>query len=148
MNWLMRFTYWYNRMMAGRYGSDQLSIGLMAAYLLLIFIANLLRLPLLSYLALALLVWGLYRIFSRNISKRHQENAVFLRFWNRILQWFRTSSSRFESWRSKTLYRMNDKKTHRYYRCPKCNNTLRVPKGKGKIVITCPVCHTEFVKKT
>ncbi|OCN01540.1 hypothetical protein A7X67_18365 [Clostridium sp. W14A] len=134
--------------MAGRYGSDQLSIGLMAAYLLLIFIANLLRLPLLSYLALALLVWGLYRIFSRNISKRHQENAVFLRFWNRILQWFRTSSSRFESWRSKTLYRMNDKKTHRYYRCPKCNNTLRVPKGKGKIVITCPVCHTEFVKKT
>ncbi|WP_411676184.1 hypothetical protein [Caproicibacter sp.] len=148
MNWLMRFTYWYNRMMAGRYGSDQLSIGLMAAYLLLIFIANLLRLPLLSYLALALLVWGLYRIFSRNISKRYQENAVFLRFWNRFLQWFRTSSSRFESWRSKTLNRMNDKKTHRYYRCPKCNNTLRVPKGKGKIVITCPVCHTEFVKKT
>lgn len=135
-------------MMAGRYGSDQLNIGLMVAYLLLIFLANLLRLPLLSTLALVLLIWGIFRIFSRNVSKRYQENAVFLKYWRKIVQWFRQSSYRFESWRSRTLNRMNDKKTHRYYRCPHCKNTLRVPKGKGKIVITCPVCHTEFTKKT
>lgn len=148
MNWLMRFSYWVNRMMAGRYGSDQLSIALMVAYFLLILLANLLRLPLLSYLALALLLWGLYRMFSRNISARQRENAWFLPRWRGISGWFRQSSRRFESWRSKTLYRMNDKKTHRYYRCPNCKNTLRVPKGKGKIVITCPVCRTEFTKKT
>lgn len=148
MNWLMRFSYWVNRMMAGRYGSDQLSLALMVAYFLLILLANLTRLPLLSYLALGLLVWAFYRIFSRNISRRYRENAWFLARWRRVSGWFRQSSSRFESWRSKTLYRMNDKKTHRYYRCPNCKNTLRVPKGKGKIMITCPVCRTEFIKKT
>lgn len=147
MNWFMRFSYWYSRMMAGRYGSDQLSIGLMGAYFLLVLLARIARLPILSYLALALLIWGIYRIFSRNISRRYRENAVFLKYWNRTVQWFRTASSRFESWRGRTLYRMNDKKTHRYFRCPNCKNTLRVPKGKGKIVITCPVCHTEFTKK-
>lgn len=148
MNWLMRFNYWVNRMMAGRYGSDQLNLALVVAYFLLILLANLTRLPLLSYLALGLLVWAFYRIFSRNISRRYQENAWFLARWRRVSGWFRQSSGRFESWRGKTLYRMNDKKTHRYYRCPNCKNTLRVPKGKGRIVITCPVCRTEFVKKT
>lgn len=134
--------------MTGRYGSDQLSIGLMIGYLLLVFIARITRLPFLAYLALALLVWDVYRIFSRNISRRYQENAVFLKYWHRIVQWFRTASGRFERWRGQTLYRMNDKKTHRYFRCPNCKKTLRVPKGKGKIVITCPVCRTEFTKKT
>lgn len=148
MNWLMRFSYWLNRLMAGRYGSDQLNIGLMVAYFLMVFLANLLRLPVLSYLALLLFVWSVYRVFSRNIPARYRENAVFLKYWGRVRDWFRRSSQRFESWRSRTLYRMNDKKTHRYYRCPNCKNTLRVPKGKGKIVITCPVCRTEFIKKT
>jgi ribosomal protein S27E len=148
LNWLMRFTYWYNRVMAGRYGSDQLSIALIVAYLLLNSIANIFRIAIFYYLAVALLIWGIYRIFSKNISRRYRENAVFLEYWHRFLQWFRTSSVRFETWREKTLYRMNDKKTHKYYRCPNCKNTLRVPKGKGKIVITCPVCHTEFIKKT
>lgn len=148
LNWLMRFTYWYNRVMAGRYGSDQLSIGLIVAYFLLNFLANIFHVAILAYFAMAVLIWGIYRIFSKNISSRYRENAVFLKYWHRFLQGFRTSSGRFESWREKTLYRMNDKKTHRYYRCPNCKNTLRVPKGKGKIVITCPVCHTEFIKKT
>ncbi len=148
MNWLMRFNNWYNRAMAGRYGADQLNIGLIVFYFLLIALARLLRLPILSFLALLLLVWGIYRIFSRNIPKRQKENAVFLKYGYGLVQWFRTSSARFESWRSKTLNRMNDKKTHRYYRCPNCKSTLRVPKGKGKIVITCPVCHKEFTKKT
>lgn len=134
--------------MAGRYGSDQLSFGLMAAYLLLIFVANLTRLAVLSYVALALLIWGIYRIFSKNVSRRYRENAAFLKFWRRFSLWFRQSSGRFEAWRSRTLFRMNDKKTHRYYHCPNCKNTLRVPKGRGKIVITCPVCHKEFIKKT
>lgn len=148
MNWLMRFSYWVNRVMAGRYGSDQLNIGLMAAYLILVLIANTTRLAILSFLAPLLLLWSIYRMFSKNISRRYQENVWFLNRWNRVVYWFRQSSGRFESWRSRTLSRMNDKKTHRYYRCPKCKNTLRVPKGKGRIVITCPVCKTEFTRKT
>ena len=148
MNWLTRFSYRINRLMAGRYGSDQASIGLLIAYFILVFLARLLRLPVLSFLALLPLIWGTYRIFSRNIAARYRENELFLRYWSRVKNWFRQSSQGFESWRSRTLYRMNDKKTHRYYHCPNCKNTLRVPKGKGKIAITCPVCHTEFIRKT
>lgn len=148
MNWLMRFSYWVNRVMAGRYGADQMTFGLMIAYFVLVFLARLLRLPILSVLALLLLVWGLYRIFSRNISRRYRENEAFLRHWRRVRDWFAQSSRKFENWRSRTLARMNDRKTHRYYRCPKCGSTLRVPKGKGKIAIVCPVCRTEFVRKT
>ena len=148
LNFLMRLTYWYNRVMAGRYGSDQLNIAIIVAYFLLNFLANIFRNAIISYLAIALLIWGFYRMLSKNISQRYRENAVFLKYWHGFLQWFRTSSGRFERWRERTLSRMNDKKTHKYYRCPNCKNTLRVPKGRGKIVITCPVCHTEFIKKT
>ena len=148
MDFLTRFFYWVQRKMAGRYGSDQLNLGLIVAYLILLLLARLLGLPILSFLGLLLLLWGLYRMFSRNLSARYRENAVFLKYWRRVTDWFRGSSQRFESWRSRTLYRMNDKKTHRYYRCPNCGSTLRVPKGKGKIAITCPVCRTEFIKKT
>ena len=147
LNWPMRFLYWVQRMMAGRYGGDQLNLGLMIAYFVLIFLARLFRLPILFLLAPLLPIWGVYRIFSRNISARCRENAVFLQSWGRVRDWFRRSLQRFENRRNRTLYRMNDKKTHRYFRCPNCKSTLRVPKGRGKIAITCPVCRTEFIKK-
>lgn len=76
-------------------------------------------------------------LFSRNIDKRCQENSRFLLVWNPIKRWFQQQKRRWK-----------ERKTHRYYHCPKCKNTLRVPKGIGKICITCPVCRTEFIKKT
>lgn len=37
---------------------------------------------------------------------------------------------------------------HKYFRCPNCGQMLRVPKGKGKISISCRNCGTTFQKKT
>ena len=130
MNWLRNF-------MAGRYGMDQLSVALLVFYLLFAFVGQAARLPLLTWLALIPLLLCWFRIFSRNISKRYQENSMFLKFWNPVMQWFRGQKSRFR-----------DRKTHRYFKCPNCSNTLRVPKGRGKIQITCPVCRKEFIRKT
>lgn len=133
---------WLRRMMIGRYGADQLSVALFIFYLLLAFITQFMRLNyflysvfvLISFIPLALCF---FRMLSRNTSKRYQENYRFLKWWNPTAQWFRNLGAR-----------MNDRKTHRYYKCPNCSSTLRVPKGKGKICITCPVCRKEFIKKT
>jgi ribosomal protein L37AE/L43A len=52
------------------------------------------------------------------------------------------------SWLKKTRNRLKDAKTHRYFSCPNCKQSLRLPKGKGKIIIICPKCKTEFKGKT
>ena len=129
MNWLRNF-------MAGRYGGDQLNIALIVLYLILAVIAQITQLWIIWILEILLLAFCIFRILSRNVERRYRENIQFLKLWNPIKGWFQSC-----------MIRVKDK-THRYDHCPKCRNTLRVPKGKGKICITCPVCKTEFIKKT
>ena len=64
-------------------------------------------------------------------------NRMFLNLWKMIKKWFKLHFSK-----------LRDIRTHKYFSCPKCKNNLRVPKGKGEIVITCPVCKTRFDAKT
>jgi len=139
---------WFRKKMMGRYGADQLSIALMVLYMLLSFTGQLIRLPVLTLVAWIPLIFCFYRILSRDISRRYQENSRFLKWWGPVHEWFRRGFYQLRTRMRNTSYRMKDRKTHRYYKCPHCSNTLRVPKGKGKISITCPVCRTEFVKKT
>lgn len=128
---------WLRRVMMGRYGSDQLTIAMIVLYAVLYLTAQIARWYLLAWIALVLLAVVFYRMFSRNLSKRYRENQWFLRYWNRVSAWYR-----------RLLQTARDRRTHRYYKCPNCSSKLRVPKGKGKIQITCPVCRTEFIKKT
>mgnify|MGYP003292575766 CR=1 FL=1 len=84
---------------------------------------------------LSLITWGLmgyayFRILSKNVYKRVQENKRFLGALNM------------------TKTRWEQRKTHKFYRCPKCKTWLRVPKGRGIITITCVKCGTKFDKKT
>ncbi len=130
MNWLRKF-------MMGRYGGDQLSMVLLVFSLLLTFIAQLSRLPILAYISYIPLCISIFRILSRNVEKRRMENYKFAMV-------ISPAYSRF----TKIQKRVKDSKTHRYFRCPNCKASLRVPKDKGKIVITCPKCNTEFRKKT
>lgn len=51
------------------------------------------------------------------------------------------------SWSKKKVQMLSDS-GHKYMKCPHCKAQLRLPKGKGKISVTCPVCKKEFVKKT
>lgn len=128
-----RFRQW----MMGRYGTDQLTFALLALYIVLYFIAQLTRLPVLAWISLIPFIFCIYRMFSRNTSRRYQENVAFLRLWSPVAGWFRRL-------RAVAM----DRRTSRYFKCPHCSGKLRVPKGKGKIRITCPVCGTEFIKKT
>jgi hypothetical protein len=129
MNWLRRF-------MMGRYGNDQLNVALMIFALVILVLGQILRFSPLVWVAMAILVLCYIRMFSRNTSRRYQENMKFMKFWSPIRNWFLGVRMRSRD------------KAHRYYKCPKCKLRVRVPKGKGKIKITCPSCKTSFIKKT
>ncbi len=119
------------RFMYGRYGTDKLNQTLIIAALVLLlagwlggrFLAGWLNV--LSFLAYVPLIWSIVRMYSRNIEKRRRQNAAYLRF----------------------LSALKDRE-HRYYRCPRCRQTVRVPRGRGRINIRCPKCGEQFIKKT
>ena len=115
--------------MQGRYGTDKLNMVILGVALAVSIINIFIKLPLLNLIltlvSYALMGWAIFRCLSRNTYKRYQENRKYLMF----------------------LQRFKDKE-HRYYDCPRCRQQIRVPKGKGKISITCPKCKEKFIKKT
>ena len=124
------------RLMYGRYGNDQLNMALLVLYLALFLAYVLTDFELLYWLSFALLAASLFRLLSRNHARRRAENAKFLRVAGPALQWLRLQ---------RTIRR---DKEHRYFRCPNCGQQLRVPRGKGKITVTCRSCGAVFEKKS
>ncbi|WP_350342309.1 hypothetical protein PRVXT_001536 [Proteinivorax tanatarense] len=128
---------WLRKFMAGRYGGDQLSIFLLLVSLLLTLVGQMTRVFILVYLGYIPIILAFYRVFSKNITKRSLENYKFAIFMSPVYSFFKTVQKRFK-----------DRKPHKYFKCARCNAKLRVPKGKGKIVITCPKCKEKFTKKS
>lgn len=92
---------------------------------------------LLDTIGLLAIVYTYYRILSKDISRRYQENQKYLS---------KTESLRIRFRKEKNM--MEQRKTHHIYKCPGCGQKIRIPRGKGKIEIDCPKCHTKFVKKS
>ena len=124
-----KMAYSLRRFMEGRYGNDKLNNAILGAALVMVILAVFVRnaLPnlILHGISYALMFWSIFRTLSRNTYKRYQENRNFLKCVDRIRD-----------------------RNHRYYDCPKCRQTVRVPRGKGKIAITCPRCREKFVRKS
>lgn len=130
MNWLRKFMY-------GRYGVDELSIALLMASLVLMLIGGFSsKLFILRLISDVLIVLYMFRIFSKNIYKRQQEYYKYLNVKNKVVGFFNIKSNR-----------VKDLKTHKYFTCPSCKQKLRVPRGNGKITITCSKCRTQFKGK-
>jgi hypothetical protein len=113
------------RFMEGRYGNDKLNNTILGTALLISILGLFIRTPLLNLIAYVLMFWAIFRTLSRNTYKRYQENRKFLQFFDRIRD-----------------------REHKYFDCPKCRQMVRVPRGKGKISITCPRCREKFVRKS
>ena len=115
--------------MAGRYGTDRLNMVILGAGLVASLLSVMIQAAPFNLvfwaLSYALMIWAIFRSLSRNTYKRYQENRKFLQFFDRLKD-----------------------RQHRYFDCPKCRQMVRVPRGKGKIAITCPRCKEKFVKKT
>lgn len=127
----------FQRFMMGRYGADELSKFLNAIVLILLIVSLFTRWGILYWIGLALLIYTYWRMFSRNTAKRYAENQKYVNMrYRAVVKWDQKKK------------RWAQRKTHRFFKCPQCKQTVRVPKGRGKICITCPKCRTEFVKKS
>ena len=119
---------WLQRFMYGRYGYDQLNWFLLILYPILYLLSVLTRIGLFNTIGTVGIVLAAFRILSRNFAKRRAENARFMQAASPVIRWWKLRSA------------MHRDKDHRYFKCPNCSQQLRVPKGKGKISITCRSC--------
>lgn len=128
---------WLRRIMIGRYGTDQLSIALLVTAILFTVVTPFVHAPWLSAISTLLIIICYLRMFSKNYAKRQEENRKFMNLYQPI---------RIKV--QKQINRLNDSRTHKFFKCPQCHKTVRVPRGKGKIAITCPICREEFIRKS
>lgn len=126
---LAKATAFLRNFMAGRYGMDRLNMAMLWTGVGASLLSALIPIPpfnlvfwALSYI---LMILSIFRMLSRNTYKRYQENRKFLQIFDRLKD-----------------------REHRYFDCPKCRQMVRVPKGKGKIAISCPRCREKFIRKT
>lgn len=132
-NWLRnlgrKFGEGIRRFMQGRYGTDKLNTAILVAGLVACLLTMFIRVSVvdivLTVISYILMGWAIFRSLSRNTYKRYRENRKYLQFLEQIKD-----------------------RDHRYFQCPRCKQSVRVPRGKGKISISCPKCKEKFIKKT
>ncbi len=134
----------FARFYRGRYGVDPFSRFLCVACLALLLLALLIRgvdrgsvSVLLCILVFLLLLWVNFRTLSRNYTARQRENWRYMKTRTAFLDYFRGRWERFRQ-----------RKDYAFFRCPGCRQVVRVPRGKGKLRITCRRCGYTFDKKT
>lgn len=125
------------RFMSGRYGYDSLGVVLIVLGLLLSFVSRITAFPLLSIFAVFPTIYALYRILSKDIWRRQQENHkwlyyqdIFKKKWKKLWRWGR------------------DFPKYKYFTCTHCKQTIRIPRGKGNLEISCPKCRHSFKGRT
>lgn len=137
MGFFRRLLYRFSDFMQGRYGMDGLYIPILIASCAFTLAGTLFHLGILRLIGTALLVWLVFRTFSRNYSARQKELYAYYNLKNKISSLFH-----------KNPFANTKRKDKRYFKCPNCKVKLSVPKGKGKIQITCVKCGHQFIKKT
>lgn len=125
-----------SRFMWGRYGNDQLNRFLTVVMLVFLALYMIFRGPF-YLLALALLIYTYFRMFSRNIARRSAEN-----------QWYLKKTMKLKGRLQKKRQELLMLKRYHIYKCPGCGQKNRVPRGRGKIAVTCGKCKMEFIKRS
>lgn len=128
------------RFMLGRNGQDPLNIFILIAATAALVLGSFLRgfvgdgLRLVTLLLIAL-SW--FRMLSKNLPRRRAENARYLRWRYQVSGFFRCQKTRWEQ-----------RRDYRFFTCPSCRSTLRVPRGRGRIRIVCRKCGSSFTRKS
>ena len=134
---MQRISIKIQQFMVGRYGNDQFTLFLSVAGLVLSVFGNFRHLRFMYFIGWILILYGLFRSLSKNYEARRKELIWYLR-------WSEKPRAEIKLLGNK----IRDKNTHKYFKCKECKTVLRVPKGRGKIEITCPKCRAKTIKKT
>ena len=137
MNIFRNLNYKIQQMMVGRYGYDELNKAMLYGTIVFFLMSSLTKIRLFYFVAVALLVYSYFRMFSKNFPKRRSE----LNKYNELKRKFLPKINLFRK-------KWQERNTHKYFTCPKCKATFRYPKGMGKIEITCKNCKYKMIKKT
>lgn len=124
------------RFMMGRYGNDKLNQFLIITALVCM-VFSFFGPGIFYTLAVVIMIYAYYRMFSRQIYKRSAENQKYLQMEMKVRGLFGKKKREFAQ-----------RKDYHIYKCPNCRQKLRVPRGRGRIAIRCRKCGTEFVKKS
>lgn len=122
--------------MQGRHGADNLGMFTLIAGLVLSLVASFTGIGILSTLGLALYIWTIFRMFSKNNEKRQAENRKYIELTGN----WKTKYKQF-------MNRIKNRKQYKYFKCPQCKAMLRLTRGCGEKEITCPRCQHQFKQK-
>ena len=127
---LYRLRWKIQKFMQGRNGVDELNRILLYAVLVLYVSSIILQSLILDYLAFAGMLYLLYRTLSKNLYVRREENRKFV------------------TWLETTRIKMEQRKDYKIFKCKGCGRNIRIPRGKGKIEVTCPMCGKKTIHRT
>lgn len=122
--------------MVGRYGIDQLSQALTALFYILLILWLIFRNGFFAILSFIVVIYNYYRMFSKNFSKRYNENRIFTNMMSPVYNFI-------DKMKKKLNIKKRDR-NYKYFKCKNCKQELRIPRGKGKVTITCPKCKHSF----
>lgn len=126
----------FRRFMSGRTGADELGLALLIFGLVLSLIASFTGLALLSLVGMIAYIWAMFRMFSRNTSKRYEENQKYV-----------NARANFKNNSKQFFVRLKNSKQYKYFKCPQCHSRLRLPRKVGEVTVTCGKCKHSFKKK-
>lgn len=120
----------------GRNGSDELSVFSIAVALLLVLLNMFVNSIILSVIALVLVAYAWWRMSSKDLESRENENGVFLEFIGPMRTWLQNPAQA-----------VGEARAYKHLKCPECGQRVRVPRGKGRVRVSCPKCHNKFEAK-
>ena len=137
MSFLNKLRASFMRFMIGRNGADQLGLFSLIAALVFNLLDNFLMTGILSLLGMALYIWTFFRMFSKNVVKRREENRKFMIWYEKA------KKIALRYWT-----RLKNIREYKYFSCPNCKASIRMKRGMGEKEITCPGCKHVFKQKS
>ena len=128
-----RVTEW----MRGRNGADELGNAVVAVAVVLVILNLFVRQPVLGVIALIPACYACWRMSSTNVARRRAENRAFVQQAGPFARWLRSP-----------LASLDETRSYKHLTCPSCQQRMRVPRGKGRMRVTCPNCHKKFETKS